>query len=144
MAPNGVEILHVTPADKELFRSVAPDVFDHAIDFQRLAVYLATPGHLMLVAVAEGNIVAQIAAVVHHHVDAPSELYVDNLGVAPEFKRRGIATALLKKLIAIGRDQGCGEAWVATELDNAAANGLYRRFAEAEEFVMYAWQLKAS
>jgi aminoglycoside 6'-N-acetyltransferase I len=79
---------------------------------------------------------------VHRHPDAPTELYIDNLGVTPSRRREGRATRLLDELVAWGLEQGCEEAWVGTEADNGPARALYEgRGSEAETFVMYAYSL---
>jgi len=134
----GVEIRRVGPQDKGLFERVAEGVFDEPIDGARLAAYLAAPGHLMLVAVRAGEVVAQVAAVIHRHPDKVTELYIDEVGVAPALHRRGIARAMLDEMLSLGKSLGCDEAWVGTEPDNVAARGLYERYRkEAEPFVMY-------
>ena len=133
----------LTSADAPLFGRVAEDVFDEPVDPNRLAAYLAEPGHLMLVAFADGEIVAQVAAVIHRHPDKVTELYIDEVGVAPAYQRQGIARKMLEEMFAIGKARGCGEAWVGTEVENLAARRLYEsRGSEAEPFVMYVYDLE--
>jgi ribosomal protein S18 acetylase RimI-like enzyme len=139
-----VEIRLLTTADAGLFDRVADDVFDEPIDAKRLAAYLAEPGHLMLVALAGGVVVAQLAAIIHRHPDKVAELYIDEVGVAPAYQRQGLARRMLGEMLSIGKARGCGEAWVGTEIDNAAARRLYEsRGSEAEPFVMYVYDLRA-
>ncbi|MBI1197760.1 MAG: GNAT family N-acetyltransferase [Phenylobacterium sp.] len=121
---------------------VAIDVFDEAIDPARVAAYLAEPGHLMVVAVSDGEVVGQARGMVHRHPDKKTELYIDNLGVTPSRRRERLATHLLDDLVAWGRSLGCEEAWVGTEVDNGPARALYeRRGSQAETFVMYVYEL---
>jgi ribosomal protein S18 acetylase RimI-like enzyme len=138
-----VEIRRVGPGDAVLFERIAPDVFDDAVEPTRLSAYLAAPGHIMLVALHEGEIVGQIAAVVHRHLDLPTELYIDNLGVTSALQRRGIARRLTTAMFEIGRELGCAEAWVATEPDNVPARAHYRSFAPEgeDDVVMYVYTL---
>lgn len=137
-----VEILRIGPDDGDLLVRVAEDVFDADIDPARVAAYLAEPGHLMVLAVAGGGVVGQARGMVHRHPDQPTELYIDNLGVTPERRREGVATRLLDALVAWGREKGCEEAWVGTEVDNEAARALYAgRGSEAETFVMYVYDI---
>jgi aminoglycoside 6'-N-acetyltransferase I len=139
------EIVRVGPAQAALLDRVADDVFDAPIDAVRLAAYLAEPGHLMVVALADGEVVGQARGVVHRHPDEPTELYIDNLGVTPARQREGIATRLLDELAAWGVGLGCEAAWVGTEIDNEPARALYAgRGAEAETFVMYAYEFEAT
>jgi ribosomal protein S18 acetylase RimI-like enzyme len=137
-----VEIRRVGPADAALFERVAEAVFDEPVDPSRLTAYLAAPGHLMLVALHDGVVVAQLAAVIHRHPDKPTELYIDEVGVAPTMHRQGIARAMLREMLALGKALRCEESWVGTEPDNVPARGLYESFGgEAEPFVMYVLEL---
>lgn len=136
------EIRRIGPGDTGLFHSIAEDVFDEEVDPRRLAAYLAERSHLMVLALSGGEVVGQTRGMVHRHPDLPTELYIDNLGVTPERKREGIATRLLDELVAWGRELGCEEAWVGTEVDNEPARALYeRRGSDAETFVLYFYEL---
>jgi ribosomal protein S18 acetylase RimI-like enzyme len=138
-----VEFRMLSPDDAQLFLRVAPDVFDGEPDPVRVAAYLSTPGHHMLVALDEGEIVAQVAAIVHRHIDLPTELYIDNLGVTPRLQRQGIGRELVRRVMDFGRSIGCEEAWVGTEPENERARRLYEKIgAEGEDFVMYVFELQ--
>ena len=135
------EIVRIGPANARLLEWVADDVFDEPIDPARVAAYLAEGGHLMVLAVADSLVIGQARGMVHRHPDLPTELYIDNLGVAEDRRREGIASRLLDELVAWGREQGCEEAWVGTEVDNEAARALYEaRGSEAETFVLYFYE----
>jgi aminoglycoside 6'-N-acetyltransferase I len=140
-----VEIRRLQAGDDALVKYVAEDVFDEPVRPDRLAAYLASPGHLMVVALADGLVVGQCAAVIHRHPDKASELYIDEVGVTPAFQRQGIARKMLDAMFALGRTHGCEEAWVGTEPDNTAARALYESSAErrgpAQTFVMYVYDL---
>ncbi len=138
-----VEIRYVGPGDESLFDRVAPDVFDHPVERRQLTHYLATPGHHLMVAIVDGEIVGQVAAVVHRHPDGrPTELYIDEVAVAPARQRQGIARSLLDAMLTFAKELGCQEAWVGTEPDNTAARALYEsQSAPAEAFAMYVLRL---
>ncbi|RWA68346.1 GNAT family N-acetyltransferase [Mesorhizobium sp.] len=140
-----VEIRRLRPDDDALVMPVAEGVFDEPIRPDRLAAYLASPGHFMIVAIIDEIVVGQCAAVIHRHPDKASELYIDEVGVAPPFQRQGIARKMLDAMFEIGREHGCEEAWVGTEPDNGPARAVYEALNEphgpAEEFVMYAYRL---
>ena len=85
-----IEFRRLSPADAAVLADVAEDVFDEAVDTARLAAYLSQPGHHMIVAIHDGVVVGQTAAVVHRHPDKPTELYVDEVGVAAGFRRQGL------------------------------------------------------
>lgn len=139
------EIRRLEAGDDALVMQVADNVFDEPVRPDRLAAYLSQSGHFMVVAIVDGVVVGQCAAVIHRHPDKLTELYIDEVGVSPAFHRRGIARKMLDAMFEIGRENGCEEAWVGTEPDNVAARALYESrkepHAEAESFVMYVYGL---
>ena len=136
-------IVRLSADNAGLLADVADEVFDEPVDAARLAAYVAARGHFMLLALDGGKVVAQVAAVIHRHPDKKTELYIDEVGVAPAYRRQGLARSMLDRMFAIGRAEGCEEAWVGTEHDNAAARRLYetRGGTTPEPFVMYVYEL---
>lgn len=132
-----IVIKRMRPGDELVFEAIAPEVFDEPIRPDRLEAYLLEPGHLMLLALEDGLVVGQCAAVIHRHPDKPAELYVDEVGTAATHRRQGIATLLLSAMFAWGRELGCREAWLGTDLDNAEANGLYRKAGGRSDTIAY-------
>lgn len=55
----------------------------------------------------------------------PRAFYVDALATSSEFRRRGVARALLASAEAEARERGCTHLALETEVDNAAARSLY-------------------
>lgn len=134
----GVAVRKVGPGDEDMFAKVADDVFDEPVVPDRLRDYLADSTNWMIVAIREGQIVGQCAAVVHRHPDKVTELCIDEVGVTPELQRRGIARKMMNHLLDLARNAGIGECWVGTENDNAAARALYESFrSKPEQFVLY-------
>lgn len=125
------------PGDEADFAEIAPDVFDEPIHPERLEAYLLEPGHLLLLAFDGETVVGQCAAVIHRHPDKVTELYVDEIGTAATHRGRGIATRLVRAMFDWGRELGCREAWLGTELDNLEANGLYRKLGGKPEHMHY-------
>lgn len=126
-----ITVTEITHRNTHLLANPALDVFDYAIDAAHLTRFLAQSNHFIAVGQSDGVVVAQVRAIAQYHPDAPPVLYIENLGVTPAFQRQGLASRLIDAALAWGRGQGCAEAWVATELDNLPALGLYRRFASA-------------
>jgi len=54
--------------------------------------------------------------------------YVDDLYVAPEFRRQQVASRLLRALVEEGRRRGCASLYVEVGASNTAAIATYRRF----------------
>ena len=55
------------------------------------------------------------------------ELHINTLAVAPEFRRQGLATALLTGVFADAVEAGAGKATLEVRASNEAALELYRR-----------------
>src|SRR6185369_17858786 len=127
------QIKRLSSGDAPMLTHIAPDVFDEAVDPSRLAAYLNTAGHIMVLALEGDLVVGQCAGVIHRHPDKSTELYVDEVGTASTHRRQGIARAMLGELFAWGREFGCEEAWLGTEFDNVEANALYRGLRPVED-----------
>jgi ribosomal protein S18 acetylase RimI-like enzyme len=121
-----MDIRLLTSADKGVLDTVAEGVFDNPVDQALAAEFLADPRHHICVAVEDGLVVGFASAVHYVHPDKPTELWINEVGVAPAFQRRGLAKAILQKLLSHARSLGCTEAWVLTDDDNAPARTLYR------------------
>ena len=132
------------PGDAHLLDRVAKEVFDEPVDPSRVRAHLAEPGHLLLVAMDGDLVVGQCAAVIHRHPDKATELYVDEVGVAPSHQRRGIARQMMERMLAEGRRRGCEEAWLGTEPGNEAAHALYAAIGgePPDTFALYAFDLR--
>jgi aminoglycoside 6'-N-acetyltransferase I len=128
-----VSVKRLSTGDDAIFSRIAPDVFDEPVDPARLAAYLGSDGHIMVLALEGDLVVGQCAGVIHRHPDKPTELYVDEVGTASTHRRQGIARAMLDELFGWGRELGCEEAWLGTELDNDPANALYRGYRPVED-----------
>lgn len=139
------DIRLLVPADAATLDHVAEGVFDGPVNAAWAAEFLADARHHLFVAVEGGFVVGMITAVDYIHPDKAPQLWINEVGVAPAYQRRGIARALLQAMLAHGRTIGCTEAWLGTEPDNEAARGLYEDAgSRAEPFVLYAFPLAAS
>jgi ribosomal protein S18 acetylase RimI-like enzyme len=120
------EVRILTPADAPLFAHIAEGVFDHAVQARLVEEFLADPRHSLSVAIDDGQIVGMASGVRYVHPDKPSEFWINEVGVSPDYQRRGLAKRIVAELLAEGRRQGCREAWVLTDFDNEAARATYR------------------
>jgi ribosomal-protein-alanine N-acetyltransferase len=59
------------------------------------------------------------------------ELHINNLAVAPPWRRRGIAKHLLQAALEFGQERGARQAFLEVRASNQAAQRLYRQFAFA-------------
>ena len=119
------EIRLLKSTDGGTLRNVADGVFDGPIDQPLASEFLGDPRHHICVAIEEGLVVGFASAVHYVHPDKPAELWINEVGVAPAFHRRGLARAILQKLLSHAKSLGCEEAWVLTDEDNGSARALY-------------------
>jgi ribosomal protein S18 acetylase RimI-like enzyme len=75
------------------------------------------------------------------HPDKGTEMFLYELGVAAEHRRRGIGRNLVAGLAELARERGCYGMWVLTDRDNAAGLATYRAAGadEDEDAVMLSW-----
>lgn len=133
--------------DHAVLTTVADEVFDHPVDPRWAAEFLADPRHHLAVALADGVVVGMASGVHYVHPDKPPELWVNEVGVAPAYQNQGLGRRLLRALFARGREVGCTQAWVGTEVSNATARRLYRAVGGVEDeepFVLVTFDLDGS
>lgn len=53
-------------------------------------------------------------------------LYVDEVDVRSDERRKGAGTAMMRRLLEIARERGCEEVWLGADADNGSANALYQ------------------
>src|SRR5262249_53365415 len=67
------------------------------------------------------------------------EVHINNLAVAPAFRRAGVATALLTRVLKEGAQLGATRATLEVRRSNDAARRLYERFRFAEAGVRHGY-----
>lgn len=132
----------VVASDAASFDHIADDLFDGAIDQERLLEFLDDPRHHLAIA-QDGELIVGFASAVHYvHPDKPPELWINEVGVAPSHHRRGLGKTIIAQLLDHGRTLGCKEAWVLTDASNTAARALYSSAGgEESECIMVSFDL---
>ncbi|MFE6712323.1 GNAT family N-acetyltransferase [Streptomyces sp. NPDC057695] len=114
------------------------------------ARFLATPGHLMLIAYADdgegpagGFPVGFVSGIEMLHPDKGAEMCLYELSVDEGHRRRGAGRALTEALLAAAEERGCRGAWVGVDTDNDPALATYRAAGAMDEgvFTMRGWNL---
>jgi ribosomal protein S18 acetylase RimI-like enzyme len=144
MTDSGIHVLLLTAGDVAVLDRVDDDVFDHQVRRDLAEAFLRDPRNLLAVAIQDGVVVGMASGLTYLHPDKPLQLFINELGVAERCRRRGLARRLMTLLMERGRALGCTEAWVATEVDNAAARAVYEALAGKEDddlAVVYTWPL---
>jgi GNAT superfamily N-acetyltransferase len=122
-----VDITMLAPHNASILGRVAPGVFDHPVDPRWSGEFLRDPRHHLAIAVSEGVIVGFASGVHYVHPDKGPELWINEVGVAPIVRGRGIGGRLVARLCDHGRELGCREAWVLTDYTNRAAIHMYAK-----------------
>ena len=114
------------PGDGAVLDKVSPDVFDNPVQPELARAYLKADHLHMIVALAGDLVIGMASAVTYFHPDKPKEFFFNELGVADKYLRRGIGARLVGEMFDLARRLGHDNIWLGTEVDNHAANGLYR------------------
>ena len=124
LLPENVTFRHVTVADLDVLVALraaflaenygaaasAPEFLDALRRY--FATTLGNGEYMAYLAIADAQVVATSGMVIHRHPPRPSKLggceaYVMNMYTLPAWRRRGLATALMKKLIDLAVQKGC-------------------------------------
>lgn len=128
----------IAAQNARLLDRVAPGTFDHTIDHERLARYLANSANWMVVAMKGNLVVSMCMCVVHDHPDKPTELFLDEIGTGDAWRKQGAARLLMKKVFERADAEGIEEIWLGTEPDNVPARALYESTgAKSEPALIY-------
>jgi ribosomal-protein-alanine N-acetyltransferase len=95
--------------------------FSQPWSYESLAEELSNPLAVFFVAELDGMPVAY--AGLHHIID---EGYITNIAVHPDFRRRGLGTALVRVLDAYAKDNGLTMLSLEVRRSNDVAVGIYR------------------
>ena len=138
-----LKLLH--PPDLPLLHNIAEDVFDDPIVESAATEFLNDPRHRLVVALDGDLVVGFVSAVIYVHPDKPSpELWINEIGVAPSYQRRGIGKALMQAILEEANKSGCTEAWVLTDRANLPAMAMYKSSGGEEtlpDSVMFTFKL---
>jgi len=126
------EVLILEADAASVLDRVAPDVFDLPLRPELVAEFLSDPRHHLAVAIESGAIVGFASAVHYVHPDKAAELWINEVGVAPGHRGRGLGGRLVTRLLELAGELDCRDAWVLTERDNAGAMALYRSIGGVE------------
>ena len=85
-----------------------------------------------MVALADGEVVGHLAITREEH-PVTEHVATLGLGVAPEWRRKGVADALMSEAIRWGRSVGVRKIILTVFPDNLAAIRLYRKFGFVDE-----------
>ncbi|MEY6433114.1 AAC(3)-I family aminoglycoside N-acetyltransferase [Thioalkalicoccus limnaeus] len=142
------EIRRLGPADLtsmhallDLFADVfgEPETYSNARPPPDYLVHLlARREFIALIADIEGKVVGGLAAYVLDKFERPrSEVYIYDLAVAAACRRRGIATALIRRTQAIAAELGAWVVFVQADRTDDAAIALYSGLGQREDVLHF-------
>jgi ribosomal protein S18 acetylase RimI-like enzyme len=135
-----MDIRRLGPDDVEAVLAASP-LFDEPADSVWARTFLQREGHHLLMAFEDGTPIGFVSGVETTHPDKGTEMFLYELGVSDEHRRRGVGKALVMALGELAMEQGSHGMWVGTEPDNAAAIATYLAAGadEPEPFVTLSW-----
>ena len=120
-----MEIRLMLPADEDDIAG-SPPPFDHAVDLDATRRLLESNVHHLFIAYEADAAVGFITGVEMTHSDKGTEMFLYELEVAADYRRRGIGTALIAALAELATKHDCSGMWVLTDDDNVAAQATYQ------------------
>lgn len=143
----GITLRRLVPGDEAVLEKVAAGVFDEPVRPDLTRRFLATETYRIVVALDGDLVVGMATGFTHFHPDKDEEFFVNELGTADAYRRRGIAERLLRAILAEAKAIGCSDAWLGTEHTNGPALGLYRKLMvegdTEEDMSIFTYELKA-
>lgn len=108
-----------------------------------IRAYLEQKGTIFLVCYDNGLFAGVASARILLKPYGNSWLYLDEIDVPVNMRKKGAGSLMMKELLDIARENGCEEVWVGTEKDNQVAQFFYESLqpTEVEEFVGYTYKL---
>jgi aminoglycoside 3-N-acetyltransferase I len=103
-----------------------------------LEAWLANESNIALIALDAGTLAGGLVAfVLDKFEQARREIYIYDLAVAEEFRRRGIASALIRRLQEIAKDIGAWVIYVQADYGDDPAIALYQKMGVREEVLHF-------
>lgn len=144
--PKDIRVLRAT--DLTLFRKMLdlfgqvfeePDTYcAHQPDDAYLRTLLESQGFVAVAAVQGERVVGGLAGyILPKFEQARSELYIYDLAVDPEHRRRGVASAMIEEVRRIAAQRGIYVIFVQADEGDEPAIALYNRFGAGERMVHF-------
>lgn len=123
-----IMVRRLKPGDEALVGAVAGRFKSALLPSARARRFLAHDANYLIVAERGGELAGFVLAYRLDRLDRDAgQLFLYEVGVAPEHRRCGVGTRLMEYVRGLVAEESLMEAFVLTERDNDAALGLYRR-----------------
>lgn len=118
--------------------------FDYPFTVETLKKFLSRDDHIYLIAEMAGDLAGALHAYALYHPSGRTHFYIDEVDTKKQFRRQGVASAMMHEALKIARERQYDEAWLGTEDDNEPAKALYTSLhpSEVENGPIYSWKTK--
>lgn len=99
---------------------------DDPFTLDSLHAFLADERNIYLIVQSGDRLAGTLHAILYLHPSGPRYLYVDEVDTDVAFRRRGVATAMLRTAKELARSRGAKAVWLGADTGNEAAHALYR------------------
>ena len=140
-----IRLRQVASGEADLILAAA-ELFDAPPTAEWTERFLDLPTHHVVLAEdAAGRAVGFATGVEMTHPDKGTEMFLYELAVAEDMRRRGVGARLVARLAECARSRGRYGMWVITEADNAAALRTYAAAGGAPEpgNTVFVWDWRA-
>lgn len=118
--------------------------FEYPFTTESLRNFLEDDSHIYLIALVDNELAGALHAYAMYHPSGRVHFYIDEVDTKKQFRRKGVASAMMQEALKIAGARGYDEAWLGTEHDNEPAKALYTSLnpSEVEEGPIYSWKTK--
>ncbi|WP_198147704.1 GNAT family N-acetyltransferase [Erythrobacter sp. AP23] len=141
MSNAALDIRLLGPDDYALVNA-AEEIFDDRPIAKQTHAFLNSDRDFLWFALIDGQPVGFASATIVLHPDKSPHLFVNELETRDGFRRRGIATRLMRTVQQHGKANGLWPIWLAAEGDDDRAIAFYRSLGDMEErgAVVFEWE----
>jgi ribosomal protein S18 acetylase RimI-like enzyme len=144
-------IRRLKPTDQDLAQIAAglnaadSEVTYKTFTAESLREFVADDRRFYLIATTRGRIAGMLHGYCLLHPSGVKIVYIDEVDTVAQYRRNGVATALMRAAFGVARDYGAAEAWLGTEHDNTAAIALYEGLhpSETDNGPIYTYKIEA-
>lgn len=114
-------------------------VRDLKVDHEKVKKFIQDEKNILLMEVIDEVVVGLVWGYVLERIDSEPMMFIYSVDVVQEFRKKGIASKLVKAFIDSANNQGFRNSFLITDKDNIPANKLYRSLngKEMDDKVLY-------
>jgi len=138
-------ITRLGPEDAERAKANCALFWNMSDAAANLAAYLYDRNCILLVAEIDGESAGQIVGHILKRWDSKCPmLFLYSIDVTKPHRRKSVARGLINEFLRIGKDSGCGSAFVFTNESNTSAMQMYKSLGGSRtnlDDVMFEWEM---